>query len=55
MKLDQAIALRDALDAAIDKAVMDGAGDLDLQGSLSTDLGEALDELKAAIEKGPQG
>lgn len=49
MKLEQAKALKAALDAAIATAEATDSDVVDLQGQLSADLGEALDELKAAI------
>lgn len=50
MTLAQARALKSALDEAIAKAEADGTDAVDLQQSLSSALGGALDELNAAID-----
>lgn len=49
MTRDEARKLRDALDAAIVAAELDGSDTVDVQSALSANLGAALDELEAAI------
>ena len=49
MKLADAKLLAAALADAILKAEVAGSDDVDLQGALSAQLGDALDELDAAI------
>lgn len=55
MKLDEAKILKAALDDAIAKAEATGSDTVDLQGSLSAQLGTALDELQAAIDAAKGG
>ena len=50
MTLDQARALRDALDAGIAKAEAAGSTEVDLQGSLDASLGAAIGDLQSAID-----
>lgn len=51
MKLDDAKALLEALESAIGHAERNGSDQVDLQGALSAQLGQALDELEAAIRQ----
>jgi len=55
MKIADAKILKAALDAAIAKAEATGADKVDLQGSLSAELGHALDDLQAAIDAAKAG
>jgi hypothetical protein len=49
MKLEQAKALKAALDAAIAKAEAAGSADVDFRATLSAQLGDALNDLESAI------
>lgn len=57
MKLDEAKALRAALDGAIAAAEAAGSDEVNVQGALDAQLGAAIDELQAAIDSaaGKQG
>lgn len=50
MKLDEARALRDALNTAIADAEASGSTEANLQGALDASLGAAIDELQTAID-----
>lgn len=50
MRIEQAIVLKDALDAAIEKAEASGSSEVDLQGNLQALDDAARAELQAAIE-----
>lgn len=50
MTLDEARALRAALDAGIAKAEAAGSTEVDLQGSLDASLGAAIGDLQSAID-----
>lgn len=49
MNLEQARALKQALDAAISKAESEGSQTVDLRATLSANLEAALDDLELAI------
>lgn len=55
MTIDEAKILKAAIDDAIAKAEFAGSSHVDLQGSLSSQLGTALDELQAAIDAAKGG